>query len=97
MGSGAYAAKLSLYRVDHIEITQGKANLLGNLFPAGICLRPIGTIEGQVVGPVVNLEHLKIKQRQPVDRNDLRSLLPMRTNGGLKNIKWVYSGVASFS
>jgi hypothetical protein len=31
------------------------------------------------------------------DRNDLRSLLPMKTNGGLKNIKWVYSGVASFS
>jgi hypothetical protein len=29
------------------------------------------------------------------DRNDLRSLLPMRTNGGLKNIKWIYSGVAS--
>jgi hypothetical protein len=31
------------------------------------------------------------------DRNDMGSLLPMRRNGGLKNIKWVYSGVASFS
>jgi hypothetical protein len=31
------------------------------------------------------------------DMNDLRSPLPMITNGGLKNIKWVYSGVASFS
>jgi hypothetical protein len=30
------------------------------------------------------------------DSNDLISLLPMRTNGGLKNIKWIYSGVASF-
>jgi hypothetical protein len=31
------------------------------------------------------------------DRNDLRSLLPMRTNGGLKYIEWIYSGVASCS